>query len=268
MIVEDLRARPARAGVAHLPEIVRGRDADDLALGQAGDLPPEIERLVVLGEDGDEELVLGQAEFLGDQLPGELDRVVLEIVAEGEVAEHLEEGVVPGGVADIVEIVVLAAGADAFLRRYGAGVGPLLDAGEDVLELHHAGIGEHQRRIVARHERARGHDLVPMLAEVVEKGRPDFVDAAHGQRSSGGAGADRWGAVVRCLSLCPARVNRRGTRRRLSRRIASPNWRHPVRAGSRPGWRALPVREPADRKTGRIDRLATVSGPTPRLARL
>jgi hypothetical protein len=44
----------------------------------------------------------------------------LEIVAEGEVAEHLEEGVVAGGVADIVEVVVLAAGAHAFLRRGGA----------------------------------------------------------------------------------------------------------------------------------------------------
>ena len=30
--------------------------------------------LVVLGVDGDEELVLGQAELLGDQVPGELDR--------------------------------------------------------------------------------------------------------------------------------------------------------------------------------------------------
>ena len=91
-----------------------------LRLRQAGDLLPEVERLVVLGEDGDEELVLGQAELLGDQRPGELDRALLEVVAEGEVAEHLEEGVVPGGVADIVEVVVLAAGAHAFLRGDGA----------------------------------------------------------------------------------------------------------------------------------------------------
>ena len=197
MVVEDLGAGAARTGVAHLPEIVRGRDADDLRLGQAGDLPPEIERLIVLGKDGDEELVLGQAELLGDQLPGELDRDVLEIVAEGEVAEHLEEGVVPGGVADIVEVIVLAAGAHAFLRRDGARIGPLLDAGEDVLELHHAGVGEHQRRVVARHERARRHDLVPVLGKVIEKGRPDFVDAAHWERCSGVLARPREGA--RCL---------------------------------------------------------------------
>ena len=122
---------------------------------------------------------------------------ILEIVAEGEVAEHLEEGVVPGGVADIVEVVVLAAGAHAFLRRDGARIGPLLDAGEDVLELHHAGVGEHQRRVVARHERARRHDLVPVLREIIEKGRPDFVDAAHWERCSGMLARPRGRA--RCL---------------------------------------------------------------------
>ena len=85
-------------------------------VGQAGDLLPQAEGLVVLVIDGDQQPVLRQAEFLGDQVPGELDRAVLEIVAEGEVAEHLEEGVVARGVADIVEVVVLAAGAHAFLR--------------------------------------------------------------------------------------------------------------------------------------------------------
>ena len=59
-------------------------------------------------------------------------------------------------VADIVEVVVLAAGAHAFLCRGGPHIGALLETGEDVLELHHAGgIGEHQRRIVARHKRRR-----------------------------------------------------------------------------------------------------------------
>ena len=72
---------------------------------------------IVVDIDGDGQLVLRQAEFLGDQVPGQLDRAVLEVVAEREVAEHLEEGVMARGVADIVEVVVLAAGAHAFLRR-------------------------------------------------------------------------------------------------------------------------------------------------------
>ncbi len=179
VVVEDLRARAARAGIAHLPEIVARRDPDDLLVGQAGDLLPEVERLVVLVEDGDEQPVLRQAELLRHEVPGKLDRAVLEVVAEREVAEHLEEGVVPGGVADIVEVVVLAAGADAFLRRHGPVVGPLLLAGEDVLELHHAGVGEEQGRVVARHERPGRHDLVAVFGKVVQERGTDLVDAGH-----------------------------------------------------------------------------------------
>ena len=60
---------------------------------------------------------LSRPKSLCDQFPGVGDRRFLEVVAETEIAQHLEESVVTGGVADIVEIVVLAAGADAFLRR-------------------------------------------------------------------------------------------------------------------------------------------------------
>ena len=51
--------------------------------------------------------------------PGKLldkaDGLPLEVVAEREVAEHLEKGVVAGGVADVFQVVVLAAGAHALL---------------------------------------------------------------------------------------------------------------------------------------------------------
>ncbi len=179
VVVEDFRARPARPGVAHRPEVVGAGDAQDLALGQAGDLFGQLEGIVVVDIDGEQQLVLGQAVVLGDQLPGERNGALLEVVAEGKVAQHLEEGVVARGVADIVEVVVLAAGADAFLRGRRPQVGPLFQAGEDVLELHHAGIGEHQRRVVARHERARRHDLMIVAGEEIEETFPDVVDAAH-----------------------------------------------------------------------------------------
>ena len=149
------------------------------SLGKTGNLLPEIGSLVVGVIDGHQQLVGRQPELLGEQVPGQFDRPFLEIVAEGEIAEHLEKGVVARGVADIVEVVVLAAGAHALLRGRGARIGALLEPGEDVLELHHAGIGEHQRRIVARHQRARGNDLVTVLPEIVEESRPDFVYAAH-----------------------------------------------------------------------------------------
>ena len=79
-----------------------------------------------------------------------LDRLLLEVIAEAEISEHFEERVMPRRVADIVQIVVLAPGADAFLRRRRPVVRPPLLPGEHVLELNHAAIGEQQRRVVAR----------------------------------------------------------------------------------------------------------------------
>ncbi len=115
VIVENLRARTAGAGVTHRPEIVAGGDADDAAFREAGDLPPEVEGVIVGMEDGDGQPIAGEAELLGDEVPGKLDRAFLEIIAEREIPEHFEERVVARGVADVVEIVVLAAGADALL---------------------------------------------------------------------------------------------------------------------------------------------------------
>ena len=179
VIVEDFRTRAAGTGVAHGPEIIMRGDADDALVGQAGDLLPETGRIVVGMIDGDEKPRGIEAELPRDQVPGQFDGDILEIVAERKIAEHLEKGVMARGVADIVEIIVLAAGAHAFLRRHGARVIALFQAGEDVLELHHAGIGEHQRRVVARHERTGWHDLMSVTVEIVEKSRPYAVDAAH-----------------------------------------------------------------------------------------
>jgi hypothetical protein len=153
VVVEDLRAGAAGSGVPHAPEIVGGRNAHDTLVRQAGDLLPKSVRLLVLGKDGDEKPFRRQPELTSDQRPGVVDRALLEVVSEREVAEHLEKGVVPRRVADIVEVVVLAPRADGLLRRGSPRIGPLLDAREDVLELHHARIGEHQRGVVARHQR-------------------------------------------------------------------------------------------------------------------
>ena len=180
VIVEDLRARAARPDVAHHPEIVRGGDADDLRLRKPSNLRPQSRRLVVFGIDRHQQSIPCEPELAGDQVPGQLDRPVLEVVAKREIPQHLEEGVMPGGIADVFQIVVLAAGAHAFLRRGGALIGPLLQPGEDVLELNHSGVGEQQCRIVARHEWARRYNLVPVAREIVEKRRADVVGRLHG----------------------------------------------------------------------------------------
>src|SRR3989454_12815316 len=113
----DLRARAGGAGIAHLPEVVLVAEPEDARVRYAGDLAPQAPRLVVLvmHRDRDAGWVDPQPVPGGHPLPGEGDRLLLEVVPEGEVAEHLEERVVAGGVAHLLQVVVLAAGADAFL---------------------------------------------------------------------------------------------------------------------------------------------------------
>ena len=103
----DLRARPARPRLAHLPEIL-ALEAQDAIGGKIGDARPERRRLVVGRMDGGPELVLRQAPLAGEQLPRPRDRLALVVVAERPVAEHLEEGVMVGIASDLLEVVVLA----------------------------------------------------------------------------------------------------------------------------------------------------------------
>ncbi len=132
-VVEDLGAGAAGAGFAHLPEIVFQAVLKDALFGDAG-FDPETLGFVVARhavrafKNRDVKAVLGNAEPLGagHQLPGEFDGVLLEVVAEGEIAEHLEEGMMTAGEADVFKIVVLAACADALLRRGRASVVALL----------------------------------------------------------------------------------------------------------------------------------------------
>ncbi len=132
-------------------------------------------------EDGRVQAGLVEAPDFGEQLPGPGDRFLLEVVAERPVAEHLEEGVVVGVLADVVEIVVLAAGADALLRVGGPLVGPRAGAEEDVLELVHAGVGEQQRRIVVAARRGDdGTKVWPcFLHEEVDELLANFIGGRH-----------------------------------------------------------------------------------------
>src|SRR5579864_6389432 len=123
MVVEDFRAGAAGAGVGHLPEVVAGVlgaevVADpDAALGRDPDVArPDVVGLVVVDVDRRPQPLGRQSVMHRQELPRVANRVALEVVAEAEIAEHLEERVVACGIADVLEIVVLAAGAHASLR--------------------------------------------------------------------------------------------------------------------------------------------------------
>ncbi len=77
-----------------------------------------------------------------------MDRFVLEVIAKGKVAEHLEERVVIGGHADVLDV----ARAEAHLASGGPREFELAHAQELCLELVHPRGGEQDRGIVARDE--------------------------------------------------------------------------------------------------------------------
>ncbi len=171
--IVNLGAAPAGAGLAHGPEILGQAQLGDPVGGH--ELGPDRVRVRVARdgrlslEDRWIEPFRGQLPRRRQELPGKRDRLFLEVVAEREVPQHLEEGVMPERGPDVVEVVVLAADAHALLRCRGARVGPLLAAEKRVFELVHPGVGEEQRRVVAGHQRRTRDDRVSLPLEVLEE---------------------------------------------------------------------------------------------------
>lgn len=103
-----------------------------------------------------------------------MDGVMLEIVAEAEVAEHLEEGMVACGIAYVLKVIVLAAGANALLGGGGSRIAAFFLAEINILELIHSRVGEKQRGIIVRHQRAGLNHCVSLGLEEVKVRRADL----------------------------------------------------------------------------------------------
>ena len=127
----NLTAWSARAGLAHLPEIIFLAKAQN-TLARRSNLLPKLlgvlvrANLVIAFEHGEPHARGIELEFIHEQVPRELDRIFFEVITEGKISEHLEKSLVPRGLADFIEIVMFAAGAQTFLRRAGAHVVALL----------------------------------------------------------------------------------------------------------------------------------------------
>ena len=162
----NLRARTTGASGAHLPEVVVLVAVDYAVFGQI--LQPnlfgfgvkvKIFRRIAFKHSGIKAVFRQFVDF-GQKFPRPGDCFLLEIVAKRPVAEHLEHCVVIGVVAHFFKVVVLARHAQAFLavghtrplaRRY---------AKENVLELVHTRVGEHQSRVVFDNHRRTADNLV------------------------------------------------------------------------------------------------------------
>src|SRR5439155_6586329 len=73
------------------------------------------------------------------------------------------------------EVVVLATDAEALLAVDGPHVRTALVAEEHLFELHHAGVGEEQARVVLRDQGRARHDGVPALLEEIQERLTDLI---------------------------------------------------------------------------------------------
>src|SRR5882762_2755758 len=127
------------------------------------------------------------------------------------------------GAADVLQVVVLAAGTDAFLRRGGARVVARLAAEEDVLELVHAGVREEQRRVAGRDEGRARHATMALRLEVLEELLADLIGGRHGALLKSGDRNAVWDGFLSGHGVTAAHVPRRPLSAR--RRGRSPDGR-------------------------------------------
>ncbi len=165
----ELRARAAGTHLPHLPEVLLVPQLENPLRREVGVLEPQLARLVVRHVHGGPQAVRVEPELRGDELPRVADRLALEVVAEGEVAEHLEEGVVARRAPHLLEVVVLAAHPQALLGRHHPRSRRRHLALEGALELNHAGVGEQEGRVVRGHQRAGRQVQVRLPPEVLDE---------------------------------------------------------------------------------------------------
>ena len=115
MVIKNFAAWTAWPRVAHRPEIIVRGDTDNAVFRKARNLAPQVECLIIGVIDRRRQARWIKAPFLGQQCPRMGNRLLFEIIAEREVPEHFKECVVARRVADIVQIIMLAARTHTFL---------------------------------------------------------------------------------------------------------------------------------------------------------
>jgi len=124
-----------------------------------------VERLVVVVVDGRDERLRVDLELRGQELPAPADRFLLPVIADREVPEHLEEGVVIGVGPHHVQV----RGAEALLDRDEALCRRLLLPEEVRDDRLHPGAGEQDARIVLQDEGRAGQAVMALLFEELDE---------------------------------------------------------------------------------------------------
>ena len=166
-VVEDLRVGACRAGLTGRPVVFLHAHALNTLGRETNSLSPNLVRLFVTLINGDPQALRIQTETTlilrgGQQLVSERNSLLLEVITEGEVTSHLEEGTVTRSLTDLFNVQ----GADALLHAGRAGERRGLTAQEVGNERHHTCDGEHSAGLV-RNQRCRRHHSMAAGSEEI-----------------------------------------------------------------------------------------------------
>ena len=145
LVDEHLAVRSAEAGRPRRPEVALVAEPEDfLRRKERERLRPDLVGLVVARVHGRDELRAVEAEDLREQVPAPGDRFFLPVVADPEIAEHLEERLVVAVLADLFDV----GRAEHLLDRDDALRRRLLGPQEVGHERLHPGAREEDARVV------------------------------------------------------------------------------------------------------------------------
>src|SRR5215470_10945165 len=193
-IVEDLGTWTAWAGRPHIPKIVFAQ-ATDAVRRQADVALPDVRCLVIVDINRCGKPLGRHAQGDREVFPRPRDGFAFVVVAEREVAEHLQKRAVAPAAPDVVDVVLAAGHAQAPLHRDDARRRRRRFAEELRHERLHAGDREKRRRQRVRHEARAGDMQVPFADEKVDEGPPDLL-GRHSWRIS----LRGWGATLLAAS--------------------------------------------------------------------
>ena len=164
-VVVDLRTRPTGSRRTRCPKVIGFIHADDPLGVHPHHISPNLFSLIVFSEDAHHQMLGINAVHLRTQLPSPLNRLLLEVIPKGKIAEHLEKRVMPRRTTHVLDVI----GANALLTTRGPRCWPLLLTKEHRLKRQHPSNGEQHRWILWNQRRTCHHLVSPFLVEAQER---------------------------------------------------------------------------------------------------